>query len=216
MLTLHQQLFILLLHEEKVVVLPGAASGFPYWLGGAILTDLALLGKVRVNEFQRLELLDREPSGHPMLDEMIEKIGSINEPKKLNFWIDEFDFKPKKINQQLFNCLVDAGVLEHKDDDFSWITPFPSDAPPSFSAKLSLRQQLRAFPFTNPEPSLQEISLLCIIQACGKLDLVFFKDERKKARRWVDGMIMSEALKSEVARSVQEISAIVSSRIDED
>jgi hypothetical protein len=45
MLNLHQEFFLLCLHEDKVVVLPNATSGFPFWLGGAVLSDLALLGE---------------------------------------------------------------------------------------------------------------------------------------------------------------------------
>ena len=216
MLTLHQQFFILMLHEEKVVVLPNAACGFPYWLGGAILADLALMGKIQVSNNQRLELIDREQTGHPILDEMIARLQSIDSAKKLNYWIDEFDFKPKKVYQQLFACLVEAGVLEHRDDDFYWITPYPSEAPSSASAKLSMRHQLRSRSLAHLEPNLQTISLVCLLQASNQMDLAFFKDERKKVRRWVDEMIMNEAIKSEKARAIQEIATIVSSRIDED
>lgn len=216
MLYLHQKFFILFLHEEKVVVLPNAASGFQFWLGGAILADLALLGKVLVNVNQRLELIDRELTGHPLLDETIDRIKSVENPRKLNYWIDQFDYKPKKVYQQLFSCLVQEGVLEHRDDDFYWVTPFPAESLYPVSAKLSLRHQLRSRSLAHLEPDLATVALVCLLQASNQMDLAFFKDEKKKVKRWADEMIISEALKSEKARSIQEIAAILSSRIDED
>jgi hypothetical protein len=48
------------------------------------------------------------------------------------------------------------------------------------------------------------------------LDLVFFKDERKLARRRIDEAMLAEALRDPLAQTVQEIGSGIAARIDSD
>jgi len=216
MLNLHQEFFLLCLHEDKVVVLPNATSGFPFWLGGAVLSDLALLGRVNVKENHRLELLNREPTGDVLLDETLEKVKGVESAKKIGYWMDEIEFKPKRVYQQLFKRLLEEGVLKQEDEDFSWVVPDTAGDNFNASAKFNLKRQLRAVVLAQQESDLKRTALLSLLLASNKLDLVFFKDERKIARRRIDELLMSEAMRDPVAQSIQEIGQSLAARIDED
>ena len=216
MLNVNEQFFLLCLHEDKVVVLPNASSGFSFWLGGGVLTDLALLGRISINENHRLNLASKEPIGNPLLDETLQKIQGTDGAKKIGYWMDDFDFKPKKVFAQLYGRLLDEGVLNQVDEDYVWVRSSIADIAQAASPKFCLKRQLRSVTLAQVEPDLQATALLGLVLASNKLDLVFFKDERKLARRRIDELLMSEAMRNPVAQYIQEIGTSLAIRIDED
>jgi Golgi phosphoprotein 3 len=216
MLNVHEQFFLLCLHEDKVVVLPNASTGFPQWLGGGVLADLALLGRISINENHRLNLANSEPTGNPLLDETLQKIQGTDGAKKVGYWMDDFDFKPKKVFTQLNKRLLEEEVLKQVDEDYVWVRSSVADIAQAASAKFCLKRQLRSVTLAQVEPDLQVTVLLSLVLASNKLDLVFFKDERKLARRRIDELLMSEAMKNPIGQYIQEIGTSLAARIDED
>ena len=63
MLTLYEELYLLALDEEKGNIFRMVRKSLPYALAGAVLTELALLGKVEAGEKSRLKLLAATPTG---------------------------------------------------------------------------------------------------------------------------------------------------------
>jgi hypothetical protein len=216
MLYLYEEFFLLHLHEDKISVLPSASFGYPYWMSAAILADLALMARVTVNEKHRLELLSGEKTEDSFLDDSLEKIKSLEGTKKVGYWLGEFEYKEKKLYQQLQTQLIEKGVLKQDDDDLSWVMPFPGKSEFHASAKFNLKRQLRTLALAQTEPEDNELPLLSLLAACNKMDLVFLKDERKLARRRVNELIVTAALREPVFQSVQEISSALSAHIDED
>jgi len=216
MFSVYEKLFLLCLHEEKMVLCPAASENFQYWLGGALLSDLALKNRIQVKEDHRVHLLSAEPTDDQLLDETLNKIQTVSNPKKVGYWMDDFEFKPKKVIAQLMEQMVAKGVLEKEDDDYSWVVPFPAENIPAASAKFNLRKRLRILLQTREGPDLQEVALLNLAKGCGMLDQVYFKDERRQASRLIYELTMSTALANPAAQSIQEIESALTSRVDSD
>ena len=216
MLYLYEELFLLCLHEEKVTVPPAITAQLGNALGGAILVDLALANKICVTEKHRLELVDSEPTGDPLLDETLEKILAVDRHKKIAFWLEKFDFRPKKIFPRLYRRLVEDGVLKVEDDDFKWGFHDETSTNHPTSAKYALKSRLRDLTLAYEQADLHQIALLNLLQASEMLDLVFFKDERKVARRRIDEAMMAEAFKDPLGQTLQEIGSGIAARIDSD
>ncbi len=216
MLNLHEELFLLCLHEDKVTITPSAMEGFPFWLGAALLADLTLLQRICVTENHRLVMVSNEPTGEDLLDETLKRIEALEQPKKTGYWIDEFDFRPKKTFRHLSEQLLAKGALQRAEDDFGWSPPPSSDTTRFASAKFILKHLLRSRVLAHEEPDLHEIALLSLLKASNKLELVFFKDERKPAGRVIDEMQMSAAMKDPVAQCLQEIYTALADRIQEE
>lgn len=216
MLHLYEELFLLCLHEEKVVVMPAISAQLGNSLGGAILIDLALANKICVTDKHRVELLDSQPTGDPLLDETLEKILATEGHKKVAYWLEEFDFRPKKLFPRLYRRLVEQGVLKEEDDDFKWGLHDETSTNHPTSAKYALKSRMRDLTLAYEEADLHQISLLSVLQASEMLDLVFFKDERKLARRRIDEAMLAEALRDPLAQTVQEIGSGIAARIDSD
>jgi golgi phosphoprotein 3 len=216
MLNLYEDFFLLHLHEEKISPLPVYGSGYPYWLSAAILGDLALMSRVTVNEKHRLQLVSEEKTGDALLDDTLGKIQSLEGMKKVNYWLGEFEYKEKKLYQQFQSQLLEKGVLKQEDDDLNWVIPYPAESETHASAKFNLKRRLRTLALAQAEPEAKELALLCLLNACNKMELVFLKDERKLARRQMNELIVTAALREPVFQTIQEISSALSAHIDED
>jgi hypothetical protein len=75
---------------------------------------------------------------------------------------------------------------------------------------------LRSLILPSQSPELAEIALVTLLQASNKLDLLFFKDERKLARHRIDEQMMVQAMSDPVGQTLQEICMAVASNFEED
>ena len=213
MLTLFEELFLLALHEEKGAVIPAVASRLGYGLAGAVIAELALLGKVRVGENRRLELLEENHTGDEILDKALDQIRESENIRKVTFWIRAFSDRPKQFNQHLAERLVNKGVLTQEDNHFGSVIPFVSAPEQKASARYWIKSRLRALVFTLEEPDLRGLALLGLVHACGLSFLVFTKDERKMAGKRVYELMIGKALSDPLAQVIEEIDAALESLV---
>jgi hypothetical protein len=216
MVYLYEELYLLCLHEEKVALTAYSVAGFPYWLEGALLLDLALQKRIGSEPKHRIKLLSDEATGDPLLDDIIASLKGSEQPKKIAYWMGEFEFKPKKVFQLISEQLVGKGILHQEDGDYTWVVPHPADNPLQASAKFELRRRLRSLILPGQTPGLAEIALLALLQASNKLDLLFFKDERKLARHRIDEQMMVQAMSDPTGQILQEICLAVAAHFEED
>lgn len=216
MLTLYENLFLVGLHEEKVAPIPSAESALRVGLAGAMLAEMAFRNRIETDLKQRVKIVNPEPTGEPPLDDALAKIQANSSHKKISYWLGELSAKPERLTKSLFQQLIEKGVLKEEDDEYSWLKPYPADSALQTNAKFTLKQRLRLIGLAEDTPDLPELALLSLLRACGKLDLVFLKDERKTVSRLIYELLVSEALKESNVQIIQEIEAAVESRIDSD
>jgi hypothetical protein len=79
-----------------------------------------------------------------------------------------------------------------------------------------MKNRLRALVLTSSQAEPRDIALLNLIRACGLLDLVFVRDERKLANRRIYEMVVGEALKHPAAQTIEAIGVAIESVVEED
>jgi len=210
MLTLYESFYLLALHEEKGTLLSYTTENLPVGLVGAVLDDLAILEKIKVNDNHRLELLEKEPTGDEFLDEALEAIQESEQLRKINYWIHALSSKPKKTSRRINEQLEEKGLLAQEDGRSLWVIPSPLAPDQHASAKYALKARLRAAALACAEPGLHELALLSLLRACSLLELVFVKDERKLASQRIHELVLGEALKNPLVQSIEEIEEAVS------
>lgn len=216
MLTLFEELFLLAYHEDKGKLIKWATENLPVGLAGAALAELALSDRLRVEENHRLELLDAAPTQDEILDAALEKINSSERRRKVSYWVNQLNDKPKKLYEQLEQRLVDKGIFQA--DELSLISlPSQNKADGySASARYWLKRRLRDLALTDQKAELRDLTLLNLVQACDFVDLVFTKDERKIARRRIYELLVGTALSNGQAQAIEEIGRAVESQADTD
>jgi Golgi phosphoprotein 3 len=211
MLTVFDKLMILSLHDEECNVLPSIVKRLENGMGGAILAELVLLGKLRVGSSSKLEVLDSSELGDAILDQAIHRFQRFKQRRKVSYCIEllnaEFGKHPKKQVERL----ISAGVLSRGENGLSWVTPYGDSPNPHASAKYIIKSHLRELVLTRGEPALSDLALLDLAKASKLLNLIFTKDERKAAQRSIYTSVMTKALNDPVAQSLQEIDVSVDS-----
>ena len=77
-LYLHEEIMLLALRDEAGTVVSGAMH--QYALGGAILAELLLHGRISVEENSQkklVNLISDQPIGEPVIDECLDKIADV-------------------------------------------------------------------------------------------------------------------------------------------
>ena len=211
MSNLYEEMFLLTIDEEKGTILSTAQSNLPYGLAGALLTELALRGKLQINPRHRVEVLDANQTGDNFLDETLQEILAAEQPRKIGYWINKLSEDYKKISKRLAERLAQEGIVTLEDKRMLWVIPCPGFPEPCGSAKYWIKTRLRKMALADPEANLQDLALLNLVQSLDWFGLIFTQDERKLAARHLHGLLVSLAMNNSVAQTIEEIGAAIES-----
>jgi hypothetical protein len=217
MLTLCEQLLILVIDDENGAVLRSAEESLEAAMSGAVIAELALRGKVHIEHNHRLELQDSEATGEAFLDDALVMIKDSDQARKVTYWLKRVVDKPKLFRDRLLEELAEKGVLKMEDTNLTWIIPsplFPEHN--AASVKYLIKHHLREMVLTGQPLELRDLALLDLAKASQLLYLIFTKDERKSARQLIYERIVELAMKDHAANTIQEVSAAVESTVAAD
>ncbi len=216
MLTLFEELFLLSIHEDKGTYIKSSVDRIKPGLVGAILAELALLGKFQTNDNHRLHLLDTSPTGDELLDEVLEMLKGSEKERKWGYWVSQLNQKFDKVSKTVSERLVEKGIVTQDDDHMVWVTPSPFHPEVHASTKYMVNQHLRSIVLAQKESGPRELALLGLLRACGLLDLTFLRDERRFASRHINQMMVSAAMKDPLAQTLQEIETAIAVVVEDD
>jgi hypothetical protein len=209
MITITEELFLLALHDETGSIPNRIAIPLRFALGGAILTELLLAGKIQLNENKKVISLDRAPCDDPLLNEVLEKIKAGGHPRKVAYWIKEINHKPKKLLRRLGEGLVAKGILRQEEKHYLWVIPYVVFPQQDASAKFWVKQHLRSVILAGEIADHHAVMVLILAQASGMLDFVFTRDEIKTARKRIAKIARDSHLGLEINQAIAEIETAV-------
>lgn len=216
MLTLYDELYLLTVHEDKGTILKSTVEGIKPGLAGALLAELALGGKIQSNEKHRLLLVDDSPTDDALLDEVLKILGDSEKEHKFGYWINYLGNNLEKLRRQMIERLVEYGIVSQENDHLEWELPTPLDPEVNASSKFLLRRRLRGIVMAQEEADQRDIAMLSLLRACGFLDLIFLKDERRYASRHINELVISFAMKDSVAQTIEEIESAIAIVVEDD
>ncbi|MCX6030681.1 MAG: GPP34 family phosphoprotein [Chloroflexi bacterium] len=204
MLNLAEELFLVALDEDEGWIAAPALNTLRYGLAAAFLADLALQGKIVVED-QRVSVLDPAPVGDDLLDETLQRLVKAGRPRKVKYWLNALGFR--KLPKQVAEYLEGRGVLRADEKRYLWVLPYAIYPQQDASAKYWIKQNLRAAALTNTRPDRRGVELLSLLKGCRLLNLVFTKDERKAAGKRIDELVKGEDFGDAVAQTLADIEA---------
>jgi Golgi phosphoprotein 3 len=207
MLTLSEELFLLSLREKKDSVAFSDRSELPYALAGALLFELYLDGKVRLDG-KKVVPVGRPLASGELLTELLEKI-SASPPKKLAYWVETFGDKERKLRKAVVAGLVMKGILKEEEKTLLWVIPYTGYAEQDSSAKFALKQRLRAVVLGGQKADERTVALLSLGRAAGLLDHLFTRDEMRRASKVVEDLVRDDAVGQAVIETIEAINAAV-------
>ena len=173
-------------------------------------------GRVHVEENHRLDLKDASPTEDEILDAVLEKVQSSERQRKVTYWINQLNEKPKKLFEQLEERLEAQGILARDESNLISMPSQDELDGHKATARYWLKRRLRGLTLTDQEVDLRSLALLNLVQACDFVDLIFTKDERKIARRRIYELLVGTALSNGEAQAIEEIGRAVESQADTD
>jgi Golgi phosphoprotein 3 len=202
-LTIYEELLLIAIDDDKGNITTSADGRIEFGLAGALLAELALQGKLQLVK-KKLSLLDSNPTGDEILDELLTKI-SEERPRKAPSWISSLG--NKKLVKRIAGQLATKGIIRIEAKRYLWVIPYEVYPQQNASAKYWVKQQLRSVVMADEQPEQRSVALLSLLKACDLLNLVFTKDERKAARRRVKVLVQGEEFGEAVAQTIEEIEA---------
>ncbi len=204
MLNLAEELFLLALDDDEGWITASAQNTLRYGLAAALLADLALRGKIVIEE-RRIKLLEATPTGDELLDWVLQRLSTAEKSFKVKHWINALGFR--KLPRQVADRLVACGVLIEEDRRYAATVPYPAPDQSDIPAKYWIKQSLRSAVLTVGRPEQRSIVLLSLMQGCRLLNLIFTKDERKAAGRRVQELVEGESFGEAVSQTLRDIEA---------
>jgi golgi phosphoprotein 3 len=207
MQTLAEDLLLLALDDDRGTVSWQRATALPYGLGGALLLDLARLGRVTMAG-DRVTLRNPEPTGEEVLDAALETIRTSKKARDAKHWVRELGGR-SGLKEQLARRLVARSILREQEHTFLWVfhdPRFPTSDP---SPEAEIRVRIRDVVLNGAGPDERTLLLLSLANACDLTGDLFSKEERKQAKPRIKELIEGERVGQAVGRAVQEVNAAV-------
>jgi golgi phosphoprotein 3 len=208
MFTLTEELFLLSLRDGKNSVTFPHSTTLSYALAGAMLVELVLRGRIRLEESKWVILQDDLPvEDDERLKEVLAMIRAATKPRKITHWINQVGAKGGELEKKFLAVLVGRNVLKEEKKKFLWVIPFTEYSQQDASAKYLRKQQLRDIVLGGKNSDVQSVVLLSLMKSVDLLDQIFTVDEMKAARVRVSEIVKDEAIGSAVTETLDAIFA---------
>lgn len=206
-LNLVDKLLLLSLDDEKGSFVSGPFA-LTYGFAGAILLELSLKEcikivnkKVVVTKVTRLE--------DSLLDSYLGLLKSSKKERSLKYWVQKFGDKERSIKKEILDKLILKGILTKREHKFLWV--FNNDKFPAVNSKPEniLRKRLYELIEFNKKPTLDELMLISLIDACNMNRTVYGKDRAKRCKDNIKTIIVDAKNSLAISATIKEVHEII-------
>lgn len=204
-----EDLVLLVFDDEKGKPISGA-SNLEYALAGALLIELATLGRVDVTTGEkksgRLALGDTSPTGQPVLDDALAKLSKYDgrKPKDVIG-----PLAGGNLSGRLLDGLAERGVLRKEKEKVFGLFPVTSWPAADSKHEEEVRSGLRRVLVDGQEPNEREAALISLLSAMDfaakVVDGPDVKAIKKRAKDIAEGNWASTAMR----KAVEEVTSAV-------
>lgn len=169
-------LLLLALDDERGTVLSHAAIGLDYGLAGALVMELALRGRLRVEGDD--VFANGAATGDSLLDDVLRAIAEVP-GKSLSHWVQRLPYQVHGLRQRLLDRLVAQGTLAKREKRvlllFHWNVYPERDARVEHDVRARIDGVLLRGEAADP----QTTCLIHLAAACRVTDAIYPKAEHK-------------------------------------
>jgi golgi phosphoprotein 3 len=208
-LSLAEEILLLALRDREGTWV--ACGHLSHALGGAMLAELLLAGRIRQGEKdrkRRVEILDARPVGDLLLDEGLHLMASARRPASLATWVDRLG-RLSRLKHRIAEGLCQRGVLRLGQKEILLLFRkriYPEVDP---QPERELRDRLGAVLAAGTrEVELRTRLLVSLLNGARLLGLAVSRKELKSCRNQIKALVAGEPLGQAVAEAVQAAEAL--------
>ena len=177
-------------------------------LGGALLLELALSGRVEVAD-KKVLVRDHTPTGDALVDQALARIEADPKLRKPTHWVTKFAKDARKLT---LDRLVADEVLVREQDKVLFVfnrTKYPTPTGLETPAETEARQRLRAA-VAAPGAVEPRTGALCALVAATDLDRKVFRDlDRKQVKARLKEISAGDWAATAVKKAIEDIQTAI-------
>ncbi len=203
-LTMPEELMLLMLDDATGRLMERAMPAGDFALAGAALSELALAGRID-SDPQRLYVTDPTPTGDPLLDGVLARLGSLLQPQDTRGWIETLAMDAAEMRDALFARLVAAGVLRQQDSRFLWFFSERRYPQASGREEREVKARLLGVLFNDDIPDTRDVLLIGLARAANLFAVILSEEELQRAQPRIDQVADFEEINRALAAAVRDI-----------
>lgn len=186
MLTLQEELMLLALDDNAGKIVEKAQGPLKLGLVSAVLTELTLTGKLKVDEAGHVSVAATAPVGDPLMDEVLDRIRQVSPPRTAPAWLQTLPSSLRDVEARVMQRLVQRGAVQQKEERkfiFMKVTTFPQN---NAGFEQNTRRQLREVVINHAQPDDRTMALIGLVKMCNLIETAFPYTEWNQARVRID------------------------------
>ena len=193
MLTFTEEVLLLLLHEGTGRLLPLEKITMNRVMSASALMELAFADRIDT-DLEQLIIVNCEPVGIPVLDQVLQRIAGSNEIKDTKAWMDILTVEAgTAIRNWALGNLVEQGYLEHRVKKLLWVFKldryYPITSKKTKIQNENVKKRIMSLLFFVEEiPEPRDLALICLVDACDILLTIFEERELNRIRPRLEQM----------------------------
>lgn len=209
------------LSEEFVLIALDDARGkfitdsisLHYGLAGALLLDLALLGRTELNGTS-LVITDDSPVNDTVLESMMSMLRASAKTRTVKYWIRKAGTKGRSLKNEVLAQLIEKKILVKEKDTFLWIFPVKKYMTQDFTPENIVKERLKKIVLNNEPADERSMLLLSLIDTCKLVKEVFRgKEEYKTARKRIKELTRENMLGNATTQVIRNMHAAIAASI---
>ena len=184
--TFPEEILVLLLSDESGTAASISRTNIDGSLAAAVLMDLAFADRIDTDS-DRMFVVDRTPTGNPLLDPVLARIAAREEAAETLDWLQELAVEDAgRIRGQAQVLLVRRRLLQRREGSFVWSFSRQFDVPARWWRKIvrspraggrqragrRIDQRVREALLSNGIPDVRDAALIGLVETCGLLGAV--------------------------------------------
>ncbi len=176
MLTLAEDILLLLLDDESGELANIDLMTLNYAMAGAVLMDLGLRNRID-NDLEKLIVADSTPTGIAMLDKYLQKINSENNDNNTRYWLTELSNYGEEIMDSAIEMLIDKKILKMEEKKFLWVIgtrvyPMIDD-----KEEKEVKKRIIDLLMSDDIPSPKDVVLVSLMDTCSLFTTILSEKE---------------------------------------
>ena len=204
MLTLAEDIMLLLLDDDSGKLASIDLMTLNYAMAGAVLMDLALRNKIDT-DLESLIVADSTPTGLQMLDTYLDKISGENKENNTRYWLTELSNYGEDIVDSALNMLVEKKILKTEEKKILWVIgtrvyPMVDD-----KEEKEVKRRIVDLLMSDEIPTPQDVVLVSLIDTCSLLSTILSDKEVQRLSPRIEQIRKLDLIGQEVTKVLERL-----------